>query len=172
MDVMQAVRKSVEDSYTSTDKAYKRFMEHKERYPRLVEFFDRVMWYYLYEPEEGYHENFESMVRSCVKTSLYGMLEKVGGYYDVHTFIPTFLSFLVNTCLDDSYFKIEWVQVKMVEGKIEHVVSTESNGRATPVISWSNDDFGTQDVELLHYALDRMEKHQRDYMEMVRKNWD
>ena len=81
---------------------------------------------------------------------------------DEINFMASFRSWVVNSLLDDSSFKVIWVKNEMNKetGRIEQVSSDPSdlNYRVQPIVIHGYDD-GCQDPTLLMAAMDRIERN-------------
>lgn len=161
--VLDALRSDLESMYSDTKNLLQRFRKNSVKYPRVVDFFDRVMEFYLFPRMDYDTSSFEDKVKACVKTSLYGLFEEVINHHKPHEFIPGLISFLDNACLDDAYFEIRWIVSRHdPEEKLDLIIEeVEEREGAKPQIV-SAGDSGSKDVEKLHHALDRLiEEEQR-----------
>lgn len=100
-------------------------------------------------------------------------------------FMETFCSFVVNSLLDDSAFRIEYRKLSLNKdfnliwqnGEFKTDLSSEEDLDANPIVYWDND--GSQDVNLLLKAMDhaelrrlkriKLEKETKDLIELIKK---
>jgi hypothetical protein len=110
------------------------------------------------------------------KQHLWELFHEVIDMSDMN-FMGSFISFVSNCLLDDSFFKVEWRKPFLDEnrrlvwlpgGEFKTVLTSKDDPRAEPVIVWDNDN-GTQDVSLLMEAMDHKEWEEKQRQELENK---